>query len=132
MSQTHPLIAVIDDEEPVRKAIGRLLQSVGMAVETFGGGGDFLAALSTCRPDCAVLDLHMPDLSGFDVLRRLAETVARPPVIVITGHDTPDAEEKSLQGGAVAYLRKPVNQRLLLEAIAAALAQFAAKPPTHS
>ncbi len=68
MSQTRPLIAVIDDEEPVRKAIGRLLQSVGMAVETFSGGGEFLAALSTCRPDCAVLDLHMPELTGFDVL----------------------------------------------------------------
>ena len=45
MSKVRPLIAVIDDEEPVRKALGRLLQSVGMAVETFSGGGEFLAAL---------------------------------------------------------------------------------------
>ncbi len=53
-------------------------------------------------------------------------------MIVITGHDTPDAEEYALHGGAAAYLRKPVNQRLLLDAIAAALSQSAARPPTHS
>ena len=73
MSKDRPLIAVIDDEESVRKALGRLLQSVGMAVETFSGGGEFLAALDTHRPDCAVLDLQMPEVTGFDVLERIAE-----------------------------------------------------------
>ena len=98
-----------------------------MAVETFSGGGAFLAALNTCQPDCAVLDLHMPEISGFDVLARLAEAGATVPVVVITGHDTPDAEDRSLHGGATAYLRKPVSQRPLLAAIAAVLAQSAAK-----
>ena len=121
MSKDRPLIAVIDDEEPVRKALGRLLQSLGMAVETFSGGGDFLAALGTHRPDCAVLDLHMPEVSGFDVLERLARTDAGVPVIAITGHDTADSEERVRRSGASAYLHKPVNQRLLLEAISAAL-----------
>ena len=100
MSKDRPLIAVIDDEEPVRKALGRLLQSAGMAVETFSGGGEFLAALGTHRPDCAVLDLHMPEMTGFDVLERIAETGARVPVVVITGHDSPDAEECAMRGGA--------------------------------
>ena len=84
MSKVRPLIAVIDDEEPVRKALGRLLQSVGMAVETFSGGGEFLASLATHRPDCAVLDLHMPEVTGFDVLERIAEMGARVPVVAIT------------------------------------------------
>ena len=65
MSKDRTLIAVIDDEEPVRKALGRLLESVGMAVEIFSGGGEFLASLSTHRPDCAVLDLHMPEVTGW-------------------------------------------------------------------
>lgn len=122
MSKVRPLIAVIDDEEPVRKALGRLMQSVGMTVETFSGGGEFLAALETHRPDCTVLDLHMPELTGFDVLERIAEMGARVPVVAISGHDLPDAEECAMRGGAAAYLRKPVNQRLLLAAIAAAMA----------
>jgi FixJ family two-component response regulator len=120
MSKVRPLIAVIDDEEPVRKALGRLMQSVGMTVETFSGGGEFLAALDTHRPDCAVLDLHMPEVTGFDVLERIAEMGARVPVVAISGYDLPDAEECAMRGGAAAYLRKPVNQRLLLAAIAAA------------
>ena len=122
MSKVRPLIAVIDDEEPVRKALGRLMQSVGMTVETFSGGGEFLAALDTHRPDCAVLDLHMPEVTGFDVLERIAEMGARVPVVAISGYDLPDAEECAMRGGAAAYLRKPVNQRLLLAAIAAAMA----------
>jgi FixJ family two-component response regulator len=123
MPKRRPVIAVIDDEEPVRKALGRLLQSVGMAVETFKGGGEFLAALGAYRPDCAVLDLHMPEVTGFDVLERIAATGARVPVVVITGHDIPDAKECALRSGAAAYLQKPVNQVLLLDAIIAAVAQ---------
>jgi FixJ family two-component response regulator len=123
MSKDRSLIAVVDDEEPVRKALGRLLESVGMAVEIFSSGREFLASLGTHWPDCVVLDLHMPEVSGFDVLERIAETGARVPVVTITGHDIPDAEERAMRGGAAAYLRKPVNQRLLLSAIAAATAE---------
>jgi len=122
MSQDRPRIAVIDDEEAVRKALGRLLHAAGLAVETFGGGREFLASLAAHRPDCAVLDLHMPDMSGFDVLARLAQLSAGVPVIVITGHDSPGAEETALRGGACAYLRKPFNDRLLLDTIFLAIA----------
>ena len=65
----------------------------------------------------------MPEVTGFDVLERIAEMGARVPVVTITGHDLPDAEECAMRGGAAAYLRKPVNQRLLLAAIAAAMAE---------
>jgi FixJ family two-component response regulator len=129
MSKDCPLIAVIDDEEAVRKALRRLLQAAGLAVETFSGGGEFLASLTAHRPDCAVLDLHMPDMTGFDVLKRLAEMSAGVPVVVMTGHDSPDAEECAIRDGAAAYLRKPINDRLLLDTIAAAIARSAANPP---
>lgn len=121
MSPAPPFIAVIDDEEAVRKALRRLLHSAGFAVETFGGGEEFLASLTRRQPDCAVLDLHMPDVSGFDVLERLAAAGTRLPVIVITGGDSPGAEARVLGSGASACLRKPISDRLLLAAIAAAL-----------
>lgn len=122
MPDTRRLIAVIDDEEPVRKALGRLLQSVKMTVLTFSGGSEFLAALATCRPDCAVLDLHMPGVSGFEVLEHIARMETPVPVVTITGHDTTDAEICVMRHGAAAYLRKPVNSGLLLEAISRAVA----------
>lgn len=119
MSQDCPLIAVIDDEDAVRTALRRLLDSVGMNVETFSGGGEFLKSLSTHRPDCAVLDLHMPDVTGFDVLKQIAEMRCGVPVVVMTGQDTPDAEASAKRGGASAYLRKPI---VLLSAISTAIA----------
>ena len=121
MKKVRPLIAVVDDEEPVRKALGRLLRSVGMTVETFSGGSEFLAALSTLQPDCLVLDLHMPEVTGFEVLERLTAISANVPVVAITGHDTPETEAIVKRSVASAYLHKPINQRLLLDAIEQAI-----------
>lgn len=115
-------IAVIDDEDGVRKALRRLLCSAGMRVETFTGGAEFLNSLEGHRPDCAVLDLHMPNFTGLEVLARLAETQVKLPVIVVTGNDSPEAETSVLSGGAFAYLRKPIPDGLLLNTIAAAVA----------
>ena len=129
MSQDRPRFAVIDDEEAVRKALGRLLHSAGLAVETFSGGREFLASLAAHRPDCAVLDLHMPDMSGFEVLARLAQLRAGVPVIVITGHDSPEAEESARRGGARAYLREPFDDRLLLDTIRALVTPRATERP---
>ena len=69
----------MDDEEPVRRALKRLLVSSGITVEAFASGAEFLDSLATRRPDCLVLDLHMPGLSGFDVQARLAQSDDPPP-----------------------------------------------------
>ena len=122
MKTDGPLIAVVDDEESVRKAIGRLMDSAGFEVETFTGGAEFLASLEKRRPDCVVLDLHMPQVSGFDVQSRLGQLLLRIPVVVITGRDNEETNERALAGGAIAYLRKPVDDRLLLDAISNAVA----------
>ena len=131
MSKERPFIAVIDDEECVRTALRRLLQSAAMRVQTFDGGSAFLAALAGEPPDCAVLDLHMPDMTGFGVLARLAEMGAGVPVVVITGHDTSGAEELAMRSGAAAYLRKPINDCVLLGAIFTAIAHSANNTPPH-
>ena len=120
MTKAHPFIAVVDDEEPVRIALKRLMRSAGLTVETFGSGAEFLKSLETGLPDCVVLDLHMPHMDGFNVQTHLARKCAALPVIIVTGHDFPEARERAMAGGASAFLRKPVDDRTLLDAISAA------------
>jgi len=115
------MIAVVDDEEPIRKALTRLLRSAEMDVAAFPSGSEFLDALETHRPDCVVLDLHMPLMNGFEVQAWLAG--AKVPVVIITGHDSVETRDRALAGQPVAYLRKPVDDQLLLDAIALALGQ---------
>jgi FixJ family two-component response regulator len=119
VTSAPPFIAIVDDEESVRKAIERLLRSVGLHARIFASGGEFLAAADECPPSCVVLDLHMPGMSGFGVMESLR---GRFPVVVITGNDSPEARSQSLRSGAVAYLRKPVGDKELLEAISIAIA----------
>jgi FixJ family two-component response regulator len=118
--QTHPHVAVVDDEEPIRKALMRLLRSAGLSVETFGSGTEFLKSMDTRMPDCVVLDLHMPHMDGFSLQAQLVRKCAALPVIIVTGHDLPNARERAMAGGASAFLRKPVLDRTLLGAISAA------------
>ena len=120
MTKTQPHVAVVDNEEPIRKALMRLLRSAGLSVETFGSGSEFLQSLDTRLPDCVVLDLHMPQMNGFSVQAHLARKCAELPVIIVTGQDLPNARERTIQGGASAFLRKPVLDRTLLGAISAA------------
>ena len=122
MSKSCRLIAVVDDEESVAKALNWLLRSAGMDAETFTSGRKFLHSLQDHAPDGVVLDLHMPEVDGFEVLSQLAQTPAHVPVVVISGHDTPGARERAIVGGAMAYFRKPVDGQALLDAIATAMA----------
>jgi FixJ family two-component response regulator len=103
----------------VLRAIERLFRSAGLTARTFASGANFLKALPDLDPACVVLDLHMPDVSGFAVLESLRRAV---PVVAITGHDSPEAQQRAIVGGAVAYLRKPVGDAVLLGAVRAALA----------
>jgi FixJ family two-component response regulator len=121
MRPAQALIAVVDDEEAVRTALSRLLRSAGYATDNFLSGEEFLGSLEIRSPDCVVLDLRMPTLSGHQVQARLAAAGRRIPVVVLTGYDSPDARERALQAGAMAFLRKPVDDSELLGAINAAL-----------
>lgn len=121
MSKARPLIAVVDDEESVRKALTRLLRSSGLDVVTFPSGVELLESLAVRRPDCVVLDLHMPVMNGFEVQARLAKPGV--PVVIMTGHDSTETRERAMSGRPIAYLRKPVNDETLLDAIELALRQ---------
>ena len=129
---SQPLIAIVDDEDSVRRALSRLMRSVGFAAETFSSGVDFMASVAKCMPDCVVVDLHMPHVDGFEVQAQMALQYSNVPVIVITGHDTPETCARVLEQGALAYLRKPVDDALLLAAINAALGLSAREPSPYT
>jgi FixJ family two-component response regulator len=119
--QGRPLIGVLDDEPQFCKALGRLLKTHGFEVVTFAHGEDLLAAPALPWPDCLLLDLHMPGLSGFQVLERLTAQHVPMPVVVITGHDQPGNAERVRGLGAVEYLLKPLSETQLLAAIGTAM-----------
>jgi FixJ family two-component response regulator len=117
MTAPRPLIAVVDDEESVRRALARMLTASQLDVEVFGSGQEFLDSLRTRRPDCVVLDYQMPGLTGRDVQRQLAAAQIRLPIIVVTAHDQPALREQCLADGAVAYISKPLQRERLLSVI---------------
>jgi FixJ family two-component response regulator len=119
MRETRPLIAVVDDEPKFCSALARLLKTHGFDVVTFTRGDDFLAACASRSPDCLLLDLHMPDPNGFEILERVA--ARRLPVLVITGHDQPGNAERVRALGGLGYFLKPVKETPLLDAIRAAI-----------
>ena len=121
MNSAVPCIAVVDDEAPGRKALRRLLRLTDYDVAVFASGEDFLASIEARRPDCVVLDVHMPGLSGFDVQARLQAARADIPVIFITASDDPDLDRLVLEAGGRRLLRKPFSNDELLAAVDAAL-----------
>jgi FixJ family two-component response regulator len=96
-----------------------MLRWAGLKPEMFASGETFVASAS--KPDCVVLDLHMPGMNGFDVLAQLATATVPVPVVVITGHDSPENRQRTAEAGASAYLLKPVDGPALLAAINAAV-----------
>ena len=120
MVAVPPLIAVIDDDAATLKALSRLLRISGFTVVSFSSGREFLASLHERRPDCIVLDLQMPNLNGLDILRALRVEMVLP-AIIITAYDEPGLRAGCLAAGALAYLCKPVDEAVLLNAIATSL-----------
>jgi FixJ family two-component response regulator len=111
------LVAIVDDEEPVRKALRRVLQAAGITVNTYASGSAFLDAVASRRPDCLILDLHMPELNGLQLLQHLQASGVKLPSIVITAHDAPEARTRCRLAGASACLPKPLDREVLLRAI---------------
>ena len=120
-----PYVAIVDDEEPVRKALKRLLRASGLEAEGYASGKDFLEASAQREPDCVVLDLHMPAMSGLQVLRLLQAARRNIPTVIITAHDAPETRDQCIAAGAAAYLRKPLDEHVLLGTISAAVSAAA-------
>jgi FixJ family two-component response regulator len=118
-----PTVFVVDDDSTVRKALARLLRSLGMQVEAFASAREFLRCQ---RPDglaCLVLDVRLAGEDGLRVQEALRTAAWRPPIIFLTGHGTVPMCVRAMRGGAIDFLQKPVDDEDLLAAIATALEQ---------
>jgi FixJ family two-component response regulator len=113
-------IAIVDDDASVRKALARLLSASSFDIKSYGSARDFLKSLKIGTPDCLVVDLHMPDLTGFDLQRELERAGIKIPTIVITGHNEPGLRERCRSAGAAAFLLKPIDGSTLIGSINAA------------
>jgi len=121
MSGKPPIVAVVDDEEDVRHSLQRLLRAAGFEVLAYASGGEFLRHVTDLSPDCVVLDLHMPRLTGLDVQAVLRERGLAVPVLILTGNETPETRAAALVSGVDGYLTKPVDDDVLIGAIVAAM-----------
>jgi FixJ family two-component response regulator len=121
VDRAHLLIAVVDDEVSVGKALGRLLRLADYRVATFACGEDFLESLQVQIPACAVLDVQMPGLSGFEVQARMRAAQIPTPVVFITADQDTVFDPEALGATAVGLLRKPFSGDALLSALGSAI-----------
>jgi FixJ family two-component response regulator len=120
--KTTPLVSIVDDDHSVRRALRRLVRLAGFTAETFASGEDFLTSPFLERTACLVLDIHLNGgMSGFTLQERLSADRFVIPIIFITAHDEVSLRERAESSGAAAYLCKPFNDEILLDAIRGAL-----------
>jgi RNA polymerase sigma factor (sigma-70 family) len=110
-------VFVIDDDDDIRRALERLIRSVGLDVETFASAREFLGRTPPDGPACIVTDVRMPGLSGLDLQSELITAGFTLPVIFMTGHGTVPMSVRAMKAGAVDFLQKPVDDQVLLDAI---------------
>lgn len=117
MKKAISLIAIVDDDPSVLKALARLLSTRSFTTKTFLSAPQFLAALSEGRPDCLIADLQMPGMTGLELQAELSRRQLHIPTIIITAHDEIGMHDRCKIAGAIAYLPKPVQDKSLFAAI---------------
>jgi FixJ family two-component response regulator len=116
-----PTVFIVDDDGGMRRAVQDLVESVGLRAESFATGQEFLSKKRTSDPSCFVMDVRLPQMSGLDFQRMLAELGIPIPIIFITAHGDIPMSVRALKSGAVEFLTKPFRDQDLLDAIQQAL-----------
>jgi FixJ family two-component response regulator len=117
MEKNRRTIAIIDDDNGIRQSLKRMLTTAGFRVQVYSGAEEFLDALDECVAGCAIVDLELGAMSGFDLARHPAMVAAALPIIFISGTHSETARASALALGAVEFLRKPFMPIELLGAI---------------
>jgi two-component system, LuxR family, response regulator FixJ len=110
-------IFLVDDDPDVRRALKRLLKMANFRVETFATAEEFLNSERTHSPGVLVLDMRLPGMNGAELLKALAASGSTLPVVFMTAYEDVGVRQEVMDRGAVAFLQKPVDERILLEAI---------------
>src|SRR5437870_8818682 len=122
MTEAAPVVFVVDDDPSVRRAIQRLVESVGLQVELFGSAQEFLRSKRPDAPSCLVLDVRLPGISGLDFQRELADANIHIPIVFITAHGDIPMTVRAMKAGAVEFLTKPFRDQDLLDGLHSAQA----------
>jgi FixJ family two-component response regulator len=121
-SQTKPgLVAIVDDDESVRRALQGLMKEAGLAAKAFASAEEFLDSGEQRQTACLITDIRMPGMSGIELQAKLNAEDCRIPTIFITAHGDSKMRLQALRSGAVEFLAKPFNDDILLENVRAAL-----------
>jgi FixJ family two-component response regulator len=114
------LVTIVDDDESIRRALRRLLHSAGLEADTFGSAEEYLRQ-GDHETGCLILDVRLPGMSGLDLQRELTALNPRIPIIFMSAYGTDDVRERALEKGAIAFLRKPISENVLLDDVRLAL-----------
>jgi two-component system response regulator FixJ len=123
MLNSDPTVFIVDDDESVREALQFLIESVDLNVQTYDSAARFLDAFDPEATGCLVLDVRMPGMSGLELQENMATRQCGLPIIIVTGNADVAMCVRAFEGGAFAFLEKPINQQMLLEHIHRAIEQ---------
>ncbi len=117
MMTNKKTVFIVDDDESICRALKLLLTAYGFQVSTFLSAEKYFSAIQDSEKGCLVLDLHMPELNGWEVLKRVVKTGSKRPVIIISADENGGLKEQALKSGAVGFFQKPVKDRELIDLI---------------
>jgi FixJ family two-component response regulator len=117
MTEEPTVVAVIDDDQSIRDALGRLFETVALKAELFGSVDEYLRASKSRPANCIVLDVRLPGASGLDFQTELARANNQTPIVFITAHADIPMSVRAMKGGAIEFLTKPFRHQELLDAV---------------
>jgi FixJ family two-component response regulator len=123
MTDTKPMVVIVDDDQAIRESLGSLVRSVGLDVKALASVPEFLTSERPNVPTCLILDVRLPGRSGLDFQRELSAANIHIPIIFITGHGDIPMSVQAMKGGAIEFLTKPFRDQDLLDAIQVGLAR---------
>jgi FixJ family two-component response regulator len=115
------IIAIVDDDEPLREALGSVMKAAGFLSSTFATAEEFLNSADRRNTACLILDVRLPGMSGIELQKRLADANSQVPIIFVTAHGDASLRDLVMKSGAAGFLNKPVRSDALLKEIYAAL-----------
>ena len=115
------LISIVDDDRPFRESMCRLMRSLGYSTAVFASAAEFLASHRFSETSCLIADVHMPAMTGLELVRHLIQAGHPLPTILVTAYPSDADRARALEDGAVCYLRKPIDEQILSQCLRDAL-----------